>query len=199
MAYNPKRTRRKKKGDRLISPDATKNQVACDHAVAPFDRLALEMEKKWGIDRLPELVSPATAEKYGVTMANLNAAISRNVPSDVVACVESAIRGLRYLDEEATRNGAQRASGAAYEYELAPEDGEEPFRFAVIEDSREWQSLKAQRPDLQIFTMQEVAIALKAKLNSPLVEAVKEVFPRAEVTAIREKPNYRKGGDAIPF
>ena len=53
MNAQTKRPRRERKADRLMSPDATKAQIECDYAIAPMDRLALEMDRKWGIDRLP--------------------------------------------------------------------------------------------------------------------------------------------------
>ena len=53
--------RRQKKSDRLITPHASKDEIMIDFAIGPFDRLTREMERKWGVDMLPELVSAETA------------------------------------------------------------------------------------------------------------------------------------------
>jgi hypothetical protein len=43
MTYQTNRPRRERKATGL-SPDATKAQIECDYAIAPMDRLALEMD-----------------------------------------------------------------------------------------------------------------------------------------------------------
>ena len=43
---------RQTKFDRLMNPGASEAELRCDYAVAPFDRVALDMERIWGIDRL---------------------------------------------------------------------------------------------------------------------------------------------------
>ena len=47
-----------------------------DMAVVAFDRTTLEMDRKWGIDRLVDLVTPDMAIKYGQALARMNEAIS---------------------------------------------------------------------------------------------------------------------------
>lgn len=195
----PNRPKRQRKGDRLMSPDARADEIACDHALAPFDRLAAAMEQKWGIDKLPELVSPATAEKFGVTMANLNAALAASVPADVVACAESGIRGLNYMDAEATAAGHIPGDVDWLEFELEAGEGGEPFRIAVLRDGRDWQAVKAKRPDLVPYSLREVAVALKAFLHSELLVETKKHFPKATVTKINPPCDYKRGGDPIPF
>lgn len=196
----PSRPRRQKKSDRLLCPDATKNEIACDFGLAPFDRAALEMERKWGIDRLPELVSVETATRYGHAMADLNAAIEKSDPAAVTACANNCIKGLGVMDAEATARGAQPASGDFWEYRL--EDGNpEPFHFAIMADDKEWMQAKGKRPELMFFTMREVAIALQAYTANKLFAAVKEKFPQSEITSIktREPVDWAAGGDDVPF
>jgi hypothetical protein len=75
----PSKPSRQKLEDRLISPlDASLNEVACDLALGGLDRMAREMDRKWVVDRLPDLVSPEMAAKYGSAMGRLNA--GRNIP-----------------------------------------------------------------------------------------------------------------------
>ena len=60
----------------IINPGATREQIMVDMAVVAFDRTALEMDRKWGIDRLVDLVTPDMAIKYGQALARMNEAIS---------------------------------------------------------------------------------------------------------------------------
>ena len=193
------RQRRPKTSDRLLYPDANAADIQCSYGVAPFDRVATEMELKWGIDRLPALVSPAMAAKYGAAMAHLNDCIGKQLPAECTAAAENCIKGLRAMDAEATANGAQQATGEVIEYELELPSGE-PFKFGIMADDREWQTAKARRPELVLFSMREAALALHAYMTKPLQDELAAHFPEAKVTAI--KPNrppvdYKNGGDSL--
>lgn len=194
-----KRPRRRRKADRLLNPDCKKAEIECDFAIAPLDRLATQMDMLWGIDRLPELVSPGTARRYGSAMAHLNDCIAKSDPVATQAAAENCMRGLQAMDAEARAAGAEPARGDFWEYRLDAMDGKPEFHFCVMPDNAEWQTVKAKRPELTMFTMREIAIALQAQAGAPLVAEVKDAFPGAEITKIREKPNYDLGGDEIPF
>ena len=76
---------RQRKDDRLMHSGATAAEIRCDLATGPFDRLCREMDRKWGQDRLPELVAPETAARWGMALANLNAAIASQDEAMVIA------------------------------------------------------------------------------------------------------------------
>jgi len=64
-----KRPSRQKLDDCLISPAAsTPEAIGCDMALGGLDRVAREMDCKWRVDRLPDLVSAEMAAKYGSAM-----------------------------------------------------------------------------------------------------------------------------------
>lgn len=184
----PRQPRRQKKADRLLHGNQSKEQIMCDYALAPLDRLAIEMDHKWGIDVLVELVSPETAAKYGSAMAKLNEAINSNVPEDVAARSEICQRGLVAMDKEAEALGRQRASEDVWEI-----DG-----YGIMKDGRSWQAIQDQRPELKLVTLREVAVALQfyAKHGvGVMTEEAKKHFPGAEVIGM-------SGGsmeDDIPF
>ncbi len=186
---------RRRKGDRLTYSGAAAAEVQCDYAIAPLDRLAIEMDRKWGIDKLPELVSVETAEKYGRAVAQLNAALEANDPKLTAHKTGVCMRGLQIMDAEAEASGAPKATGAHWEYQLGN------FKFAIIADDREWRTLKAQRPDLMIFTMREAALALKAYCEVvPAIETVKEKFPAAQITKLPQMGKSQDDlNDPIPF
>ena len=193
MDRKNRRPKRQKKSDRLLHSGQSQNQIMSDFALAPFDRKAEAMDERWGIDRLVELVSAETAAKYGSAMAKLNAAIDENDPAVVAARAQVCIRGMDAMDAEAAAAGAQRASEDVWEVEVAGQ------RYGVMRDGRSWQTIKAQRPDLMLVTLREVACALEMWRGSVAGEferSVKQSFgDGAEVVAVK-KPRL---DDEIPF
>lgn len=180
MTYQSRPPRRQRKADRLLNPDANALEIRCDMMLAPFDHAMNAMEEKWGIDRLPELVSVETAEKWGSAMGKLNAAIAESNPEDVKARVGVALRGLAALDAEALAAGHQPKSPDVWECEV---NGRV---FAVIREGRDHKAmgdLKGRR----IYTMREVALALDA-MDHGMLQAAKDAFEGAHITAIKKAP-----------
>ena len=100
----------------IINPGATREQIMVDMAVVAFDRTALEMDRKWGIDRLVDLVTPDMAIKYGQALARMNEAISDGSdPTLAQRRANDCVRGMQAMDRVATESGAQRASEAYWE------------------------------------------------------------------------------------
>jgi hypothetical protein len=191
-----KRPQRLKKHDRLLCPDARQEEIATHLAVAPLDRLATEMERKWGIDRLPTLVSVETAQRYGIAMSALNTAIAANNPAHAKETSENLMRGLQAMDAEATRAGHEPAKGESWEYDL---DGE---TFAIVKDAAEWQTVRDQRPDVTIVTMREALVAVR-HVRRLCPDELFDAFPQAEITKIgpatEPAPRDADVGDFIPF
>lgn len=177
MAQRPTRQR---KEDRITNPGATAEQIRCDVCLGPFDQAVREMDRKWGVDRLPEIVSPESAAKWGKAVAGLNSAIQLEDADKVKFWVEVCLRGLSAMDDEAFKSGQPISDPAIWEYEY------EGQVYGIIEDGKHWPAAYAKRPNLVIFTMREVAIALHAHRNG-LVEAVKLAFPGAQITAIADR------------
>lgn len=192
-----KRPRRQKKADRLLAgSNATPVEVQADYALGPLDQLARQMDRKWGIDRLPELVSVETATKYGSILAKLNAAIDNADPAEAARVAQGVMRGLHAMDAEAEKSGAPKANPEVWEIE------HQGHKIGIIRDQNYWPELKAQRPDLAIYTLNEVAVAL-AQLHTDRVAEIKARFPGAEVTAIKtpqaEMPASEITDDEIAF
>jgi len=186
--------RRQRKGDRFMAPGATANEIRCDYAVAPFDRASRDMEARWGIDRLPELVSPETAAKFGSAMAKLNAAIDSNDAEEVAARAGVAMRGLHAMDAEAKQRGHQPLPPDAWPF-LA-RDG---AACVLIRDARESALAEAAYPGATIYTLREVVNAL-AEYDCAVVREVKQHFPGAEVVASRPLTKTEIDlDDDIPF
>ena len=178
--------------DRLLTPGASSVEIRCDHAAAPLDRLAIEMERVWGIDQLPGLVSPTTAEKYGRAIAHLNAMINEGRPEEVAAAAANCVKGLTAMDAEARSLGHQPITPEVFEYE------HEGHHFGVVRDVVVAAIAEDQIPGITIYTMREVAVALHAARHA--VAAVKDAFPGARLAAIRpQSPIGQDIDDEIPF
>lgn len=176
------RPRRERKGDRLLAPGCTKEEIMVDYAVAPFDRIAREMDNAWGVDRLPELVTPALSAKFGAAVAYLNEAISANDPDKAAAAATNCIKGLRAMDAEARSLGRQPLPADVWVHQ------HEGRTFAVMRETGDWTTLQATLQGIPVYSLREVALAMESyKSALPIVDAVKKSFPGAEVGAVRSK------------
>jgi len=82
---------------------------AVQKALAPLDRLASSLERKWGgVNRLASLVEPELAAKFGSAQDKLNLAIRMNDPDEVAKRASVMVRGWQALDKAATEAGAAK-------------------------------------------------------------------------------------------
>jgi hypothetical protein len=193
-AKRPKRPVRQRKSDRILHSGVTQEEIRCDYALSPFDHMAFAMDKKWGVDRLVELVSPEMAEKYGSAMAKLNAAIDARDPEQVSLRAGVCMRGMQAMDQAATQSGAEPASRDVW---LVQADGRE---FGLLRDARAWQSVQEKHPDVRLITEREMVLAIEMyqrSLAGQMVEQVKSSFPQADVVKFQIKNESLE--DEIPF
>ena len=175
---------RQRKHDRLTYSGAKQSEIECDFALGPLDRVAVAMDRKWGVDRLVELQTPEVARKYGARMAELNAAVA--------ATAAILIANLRRMDELATAAGHKPLTPDLWEFEL---NGRV---VAIMRETGDWRAAQAMRPGVTIYSMREVAIALEAKAD--WVDRIKATFPGAAITAVRETTELEAAlDDEIPF
>jgi hypothetical protein len=194
MTKQPKRPTRQRKADRLMHHGKSQGEIQCDYALGPFDRMAYDMDKKWGVDMLCELVSPETAAKYGSAMAKLNAAIDAQDPAMVAARAAVCMRGMQAMDAEATAAGKQPASDDVWILAFSGK------QVGLLKNGRGWKAVHAAHPDLQLITENDVILALEAFEASKLGQMkamIEGSFPEAEVT--RFVVNKEELEDAIPF
>jgi|TARA_R110000744_G_C19121893_1_gene536045 hypothetical protein len=190
---NEMATTKRTKPDEFMAPDLYCNSVAdgIHHAIMPLDKIATDLDMKWGVDRLPSLVSSQTAALFGSAKAKLDAAIQSNIPADVVARVEIMIRGWEKLDDEATERGHQPLSPDIWTYSTP--DG---FKIAVARSDAE--AMKGIREDKRlaacaVYSLSEIALIMKSQT---LLNQTKAVFPEATVKSVSNKS---LPDDEIPF
>jgi hypothetical protein len=144
--------------------------------LAPLDRVAHEMEQKWGVGRLQTLVSPEWAERFHSATTKLNLAISAG---DLVLLREKAdvlMRGWQKLDQLATEGGHQPwASADVWEVESNKGRVYAIARTGIDE-------INAQRRDgVRVITLAEVAMILDAWDEDGMVTELRAQFPGSQI------------------
>lgn len=190
---NPKALRA---AQQAMAPDHYKKRSLTEG----LDHLAKQMETKWGVDRLPLLVSDQLRAAFYQQKDLLDEALT----SGDLALIDIQVGGMKRaweaLDQAATQSGQSILSADIWEVKL-PVSGRV---VAFVKTSAEAQVIA--RPDLETWTVSEIAQLIDGMDEN--VRAVKQLFPGAEVTAITkketpsqtdEKPFDWSKGDEIPF
>ncbi|MCB9984069.1 MAG: hypothetical protein H6864_00070 [Micavibrio sp.] len=190
---NPKALRA---AQQAMAPDHYKKRSLTEG----LDHLAKQMETKWGVDRLPLLVSDQLRAAFYQQKDLLDEALT----SGDLALIDIQVGGMKRaweaLDQAATQSGQPILSADIWEVKL-PVSGRV---VAFVKTSAEAQAIA--RPDLETWTVSEIAQLIDGMDEN--VRAVKQLFPGAEVTAITkketpsqtdEKPFDWSKGDEIPF
>jgi hypothetical protein len=143
------------------------------------DETAVEMETKWGCDRLRLLVSPELREKFDRQRYLFNAAIWHGDLEEVRRESARMIRAWLALDRAATEAGKQPRPPEVWE--IALEDGSVA---AIVPDHDRAKMVIAEGRQVAVFTLDEVGRLLSAY---PQIAQAKFVFPGAEVTEVRKR------------
>lgn len=153
-----------------------------------LDELAASMERKWGIGRLPLLVSPELRARWDATLAACEDEFKPQADKDAMM-----MRAWRALDAAATAAGAAPLPPAIVECRTDAGD-----IVAIAHDDAHGQALalraKAEGRAVAVWTLPEVLRIVCAAQDS-VVGAIKNAFPGAEV---RGRVAKFTGPDAVP-
>ena len=163
-------------------------------ATAVLDRVANEMERAWGVGRLPTLVPPDLAAKFARAEEQCEIAIASG---DVDAAAQKAsalARGWRALDQAARAEGHKPADvGAVWCAEAGGRS------FAVCLNRADSGAVADQFPDHTVVALPELLALLCATEAGRLVFDAKDTFPGATVAvkpaATKPAPDWSKGDD----
>jgi hypothetical protein len=177
-----------RQGNGFLAATWTEQSQAVTDALKPLERVAVEFEAKWGVGRLPRLVSPDMAARFGSALDKLNEALRENDGEAVAKRAAVLIRGWQALDKAASDAGCEalplRTIGVRHEgrsYVVAW-DRADVHRAASLSDAPE-----------NVVTVHELLIAYEALRAR--IDGVKTAFPGAEVIRAALPP----GGDSVPF
>jgi poly(3-hydroxybutyrate) depolymerase len=152
------------------------------------DLLAIEMETKWGVDRLRLLVPVDLREKFDRQRYLLNRATWHGDLQDVIREAKRMCAAWRALDKAATAAG--KPERAAEVWELALEDGRTVALVRTVDDARKV------RPDgrfVDVYTLDEIGHLIH---GFPALAKIRETFPGATVERVRTR--IKDPLDAIP-
>lgn len=145
-------------------------------AIWDYDRKRDEVEKVWGVDRLPYLVSDETRAKWWRAIGAMNQAIYDGDADKVRKMVDNLVIGFDRLVDEAQRREAQPLEPEIWQTPL--DDGR------TLQIVRTWpeRAYRADKdPKVVTYTLEEIGRLVG---SLPLLNAVKKQWPGATV----EKP-----------
>lgn len=196
------RTERKSRDDLMamgdLEPHIPRNQWEYDQidgALKPLDALASEMEARWGVGRLQELVSPATAAKFQSAKHKLDLAIADGGVGEVIKRAGVLMRGWQALEQEAIDAGNKPMPADVWIASVGDENGKPAVQYAIAKNNSD---ASLAQSGLVVYTLPEVARIIRA-FNDGLLchaDAVKAAFPKAVITDVRPKEVVE---DDVPF
>lgn len=199
-----KRTPRKRYRQDPLAPasDPIPNAMEIWHALAPLDETARMMEQKWGIERLPCLVSEQTAAKFGAAREHLDALLGANDEGagdvgQIAAACANLRKGWLALDAEATAAGATAFDPIGWSMMV---DG---HPCVIVRDPAAAGHIQAQDRHRTVYTLEEIANIVGAFRRTKAwagVEEAKAAFPGAAVSVGPPRSELGKAmDDEIPF
>jgi hypothetical protein len=169
-----------------------RNLAKIQAAITELDACVTGYEKRYGIDRLPELVSIETQVKYWSQVDKLDAAIDSDDADMVIKYASGMQRAFKAMESEARERGHDELKGEWFE--CATKDG----RVVIVASSfAESHKAARERPDALVYAIDEIAALLGSESVTNVANKVKELFPVATVVDVNStKVNLN---DEIPF
>jgi len=160
-------------------------------AVDHLDAVAAEMEIKWGVGRLPELVAPSLADKFKQQQAIVDAHIEANDSQAAADAADAMVRAWQALDSAAQISGALPIFQTQWQ-------GTTPAGQKVRLVRQAKSSLNILEDGELMLTFDEVLLLVDKMPD--LLREVKAAFP-STITRITDKSAEMdwKLGDEIPF
>ena len=153
--------------------------IAGRSALDEADALEVELELKWGRDRLRLLVSTELREKFDRQRYLTSQARWEGDLEDVRREAQRMVKAWKALDKAAEAAGAEVLDPAIWEVCLA--DGTVA---TIVREPQLANRILAEGRRINVYTLEEIATMISA---FPEVVKAKEVFPGAEVTRTKTR------------
>jgi len=153
--------------------------IAGRSALDEADALEVELELKWGRDRLRLLVSTELREKFDRQRYLTSQARWEGDLEDVRREAQRMVKAWKALDKAAEAAGAEVLDPAIWEVCLA--DGTVA---TIVREPQLANRILAEGRRINVYTLEEIATMISA---FPEVVKAKEVFPGAEVTKTKTR------------
>jgi hypothetical protein len=175
----------KKKQTEEIFP--AQRDRAIDAVLAPLNRVADEIERKWGFDRLPTLVPEDMALRFASAKEKLSEAIAANDVTRIKERAEIMRRGWEKLDETATAAGHEPWAQTDV-WEGRRPDG----KVFLIAKDKTTAVLANRDTAYGVWTVQEIGMLLQQFDPDGFTQAIKEEFQGELVSITKEKPKAKE-------
>lgn len=164
-------------------------QNAVYDALRPLDKIAADVERRWGASRILTLVPTEIAARFGLARDKLNAAIKEGDPEQVKLRAEVMVRGWKALEQAAVESGHTPAPSDVWSVNY---EG----RTYVITARREDVEPVGQYGDTGaiVMSVHELLLAFTMLRERQAIEAAKVAWPGATVSRFAKEI-----GDDIPF
>lgn len=172
-----------------------KRSEICRAAVNSVDKVARDLEQRWGIGKLEELASPKLAVQFEQARQNFSEAANGDDHNYLVQKAENLIKGWKALEAQAIKNGHSPDDAEVW-YAIAPEDVGE-YTFAIAKNGSDAAVVDRDKYP-RVYTLDEVARIIHNFENS-MIRKAKEVFPNSTITKIGDNTNKEPPNDPIPF
>lgn len=179
---------------KLTGLAASINERRMQSALMDHDRRVDEVEKLWGVDRLPYLVDDALRLRFWRAQEQLNAAIRSNDADAVSDRAANAVRGLEMLVKSAEEAGERVLEPDVWECSFPSGRGV----LRLVRAFPEHAARLEHRDGVVTWTLDEVARVIE---GLQLVNRVKDQVPNAYIEAVTGKIDTSRGepNDDIPF
>ena len=166
-------------------------------ATAALDRVAVDLERTWGVNRLPELVAPDLAAKFATAKEQCDEAIRSGDTAAAAGKATALARGWKALDAAARAAGhTPNDVGTVW---TASVEGQ---AFAVCLHTADVGATADRYPGHTAVALHELLRVLMAR-EAATYRKAKEIWPDATITAARPAspppPANWKAGDKLPF
>jgi len=202
MAYKRK-TNRARKPDNIV---VKKHFAPTDRAykkvqewLIQYDLVMSEAELRWGVDRLPYLVSAELRDRFHEQMDKMNVAIDKVDPIAVEEEVQTTIRGIKALEKAAVLAGASELTGEHWEAPM--KDGKV---LAIAKTDAEVSRVQKDNRNVIVYSVAEIGRIIGAwreNEEAKTLDAIKGMFDGAVVDSVTKQKTLTEVelNDEIPF
>jgi len=138
----------------------TADDYAMQKWLDKLDRCLVEVESRWGVDRLPKLVTQTMADKWQRQMDKINAAIQSCDLTTFPELVTGAIRGCGVMEAEAKALG-HAPHDAPLCWTVATPKGN---TLAIVRHAKDAMLMQGFGDDVLIWTIDELAALVDGQI-----------------------------------
>ena len=159
-------------------------------SLSSVDKIARDMEQRWGVGKLEQLADPALATRFEQARQNFNHALGQESITEVVAKAEDMIRGWKILEKKVLEAGYKPECERVWF--MVGDDGK---KYAFVNDSSDHVHFDK---DVTVVSMEEVLMVFEAHYKE-LYGEVKKHFPGAKMVEIKKNDEKEVFDDELPF